>query len=220
MEGKAGIPAKPLGSWCHSHQEPHSWSYKVNAAAGNFILDVFFLEMLHWEIYQPFRCVQLIQPRHVFRAKKEAEKPAVLWAGNLPLQSLSVLSAALKSRSIWHWWRDSTDLWRGLISLCLAINSRLPSLFRCNTAFTAGKESMCGLDFPNETGAAACWKAGKGIISWRLFHIHELWGALESERLNSLKYVLRKGMEKQKHISKGTMKGAKPGRDSRQHTHT
>lgn len=49
------------------------------------------------------------------------------------------------------WWRDSTDSWRGL-SLCLAINSRLPSLFRYNTAFTAGKESMCSLGFPDKTG--------------------------------------------------------------------
>lgn len=108
-----------------------------------------FLEMMHRGIYRPFRCVQLIEPRRIFRAKKAAEKPAMLWAGNLPLQSLSVLSAALKSRGGWPWCRDGTDMWRGLISLCLAIN---PRLFRCNTAFTAGKESTSSLGFPDEPG--------------------------------------------------------------------
>lgn len=173
VENKAGIPAKSLGSWCHSHQEPHSWSHKVNAAAGNFILDVFFLEMVHRGIYQPLRCVQLAQLRRIFRAKKIAEKPAVLWAGNLPLQSLSVLSTALNSRSGWHWWRNSTDLWRGLVFLCLAINSRLPSLFRCSTAFTAGKEIMCSLDFPDEAGVG--WLLESRPVSPIMKLISHLW---------------------------------------------
>lgn len=206
MEGKAGIPAKPLWSWCHSNQEPHSWSHKVNAAAGNFILDVFFLEMMHRGIYWPFRCVQLIQPRHIFRAKKTPEKPAVLWAGNLltalPLQRLSVPSTALSSRGGWRWWRDSTDLWRGLIFLCLAINSRLPSLFRHSTAFTAGKEIICSLGFPVEAGVS--WLLESRPVSPIMKLISHLWalGCLGiKESLNSW-YILRKEMEKKKHICK------------------
>lgn len=154
--------------------------------------------MMQWGIYCPFRCVQLIQLRHIFRPKKEAEKPAVLWAGNLPLQSLSVLSAALKSRSGWQWWRDSTDLWRGL-SLCLAINSRLPSLFRYNTA---GKENMCSLGFPYKTGVG--WLLESRPVSPIMKLISHPWalGCLGiKESLNSW-YILRKEMEKQKLISK------------------